>query len=165
MGYPGKVKSPIISNHFAKCEHKVELSAALSVIYYLKGQSEVVSKHQNRPPVVPFEMTKFGYGNDKIGNAGVYGKFEVNSVCHNQLYHIRFVTALNRDALLGGFLDTCSLHIFLLCSLGFFYPWSLFILSGWQFCPQCLVSDENFLVMSGGGITPFIGPANDYPKY
>ena len=37
MGYPGKVKFPIISNHFAKCDHKGELSAVLSAIYYLKS--------------------------------------------------------------------------------------------------------------------------------
>ncbi len=36
MGYPGKVKIPIISNHFAKCNHKGELSAVFSAIYYLK---------------------------------------------------------------------------------------------------------------------------------
>ncbi len=35
MGGPGKVKFPIISNHFAKCDHKGELSAVLSAIYYL----------------------------------------------------------------------------------------------------------------------------------
>ncbi len=39
MGYPGKVKFPIIhvSNHFAKCDHKGELSAVFSAIYYLKA--------------------------------------------------------------------------------------------------------------------------------
>ncbi len=36
MGFPGKVKFPIISNHFAKCGHKGELSAVFSPIYYLK---------------------------------------------------------------------------------------------------------------------------------
>ncbi len=36
MGYPGKEKFPIISNHFAKCDHKGELSAVFSAIYYLK---------------------------------------------------------------------------------------------------------------------------------
>ncbi len=36
MGYPGKVKFPIISNYFAKCDHKGELSAVFSAIYYLK---------------------------------------------------------------------------------------------------------------------------------
>ncbi len=36
MGFPGKVKFPIISNHFAKCAHKGELSAVFSAIYYLK---------------------------------------------------------------------------------------------------------------------------------
>ena len=36
MGYPGKAKFPIISNHFAKCDHKGEPSAVLSAIYYLK---------------------------------------------------------------------------------------------------------------------------------
>ena len=35
MGYPGKVKFPIVSNHFAKCDHKGELSAVFSAIYYL----------------------------------------------------------------------------------------------------------------------------------
>ncbi len=34
MGYPGKVKFPIISNHFAKSDHKDELSAVFSAIYY-----------------------------------------------------------------------------------------------------------------------------------
>ncbi len=36
MGFPGKVKFPIVSNHFAKCGHKGELSAVFSAIYYLK---------------------------------------------------------------------------------------------------------------------------------
>ena len=36
MGFPGKVKFPIISNHFAKCGHKGELSAVFGAIYYLK---------------------------------------------------------------------------------------------------------------------------------
>ena len=35
---PGKVKFPFITNHFAKCDHKGELSAVLSAIYYLKGK-------------------------------------------------------------------------------------------------------------------------------
>ena len=35
MGYPGKIKFPIISNHFGKCDHKCELSAVFSAIYYL----------------------------------------------------------------------------------------------------------------------------------
>ena len=39
MGYPGKVKFPIISNHFAKCGHKGELLAVFSAIYYLKGKN------------------------------------------------------------------------------------------------------------------------------
>ncbi len=37
MGYPGKVKFPIISNHFAKCDHEGERSAVLSAIYYLNA--------------------------------------------------------------------------------------------------------------------------------
>ncbi len=36
MKYPGKVKLPVISNHFAKCDHKGELSAVFSAIYYPK---------------------------------------------------------------------------------------------------------------------------------
>ncbi len=32
MGYPGKVKFPIISNHFAECDHKGEqASCSVSV--------------------------------------------------------------------------------------------------------------------------------------
>ncbi len=38
MGYPGKVKFPIISNRFAKCDHKGELSAVFSAIYHLKSK-------------------------------------------------------------------------------------------------------------------------------
>ena len=34
MGFPGKVKCPIIPNH-AKCDHKGELKAVFSAIYYL----------------------------------------------------------------------------------------------------------------------------------
>ncbi len=41
MGYPGKVKFPMISNHFAKCDHKGELSTVLSAIYYLKLKSQL----------------------------------------------------------------------------------------------------------------------------
>ncbi len=36
MGFPGKVKFPYIFNHFAKCDHKGELSAVAGAIYYLK---------------------------------------------------------------------------------------------------------------------------------
>ena len=36
MGYPSKAKIPIIYNHFAKCDHKSEISAVFSAIYYLK---------------------------------------------------------------------------------------------------------------------------------
>ena len=36
MGFPGKLKFPIISNDFANCGHKGELSAVFSAIYYLK---------------------------------------------------------------------------------------------------------------------------------
>ncbi len=35
MGYPGKVKFPIISNHFTKRDRKGELSAVFSSIFYL----------------------------------------------------------------------------------------------------------------------------------
>ncbi len=36
MGYPGKVKFPNISYHFAKRDHKGEISTVFSAIYYLK---------------------------------------------------------------------------------------------------------------------------------
>ena len=36
MGFPGKVKFPIIHNYFATCAHKGQLSAVFSAIYYLK---------------------------------------------------------------------------------------------------------------------------------
>ncbi len=43
MGYPGKVIFPIISNHFAKCDHKGELPAVLSAIYYLnRGGGQLI---------------------------------------------------------------------------------------------------------------------------
>ncbi len=46
MGYPGKVKFRIISYHFPKCDHKGELSAVFSTIYYLNKnywQGQVVT--------------------------------------------------------------------------------------------------------------------------
>ena len=35
-GVSRQIKIPYISNHFAKCDHKGELSAVFSAIYYLK---------------------------------------------------------------------------------------------------------------------------------
>ena len=37
MGFPRKLKFPIISNDFANCGHKGELSAVFSAIYYLNS--------------------------------------------------------------------------------------------------------------------------------
>ena len=37
MGFPGKLKFPIISNDFANCGHKGELTAVVSAIYYLNN--------------------------------------------------------------------------------------------------------------------------------
>ena len=44
MGFPGKLKFPIISNHFAKCVHKGELSAVFSAIDYLKSYATIMIK-------------------------------------------------------------------------------------------------------------------------
>ncbi len=37
-GVSRQSKIPYISNHFAKCDHKGELSAVVSAIYYLKSE-------------------------------------------------------------------------------------------------------------------------------
>ncbi len=60
MGYPGKVKFPIISNHFAKYDHKGELSAVLSAIYYLKHllQSLIPSQVYSNAPLPLITLSK-----------------------------------------------------------------------------------------------------------
>ncbi len=45
MGFPGKLKFPIISNHFAICGHKGELSAVFSAIYYLKNEFVIAASN------------------------------------------------------------------------------------------------------------------------
>ena len=52
MGFPGKLKFPIISNYFANCCHKGELSAVFSAIYYLNSKLHTLLRLMRKAAVV-----------------------------------------------------------------------------------------------------------------